>query len=169
MSSVASDCVHQVLTTATEDTLLAHIGLFSSLQELYISIHLTRKLGVKDGHVVASHIVPVLTHLPPQDTLRTISIQIWEADGVVREDFLLELSSEKVDELLTKFRNLRSLHFSLPEPPDSVYDAERWHDLLFDHLPKLKGAMEISVTIDRDDSEDGYACSLCHVAAMNLL
>ena len=168
MSSVAS-CVHRVLTTATEDTLLAHIGLFSSLQELYISIHLTRKLGVKDGRVVASHIVPVLTHLPPQDSLRTISIRIWEADSVGREDFLLDLSSEKVDELLTKFPNLRSLHFSLPEPPDSVYDAERWHDLLVAHLSKLKGVVEISVTIDRDESEDGYACSLYHVADMNSL
>ncbi|KAI0706027.1 hypothetical protein C8T65DRAFT_696328 [Cerioporus squamosus] len=130
-----------------QDTHWESISLFSSLEELFMLCHADITHG--EGHsAVSAYIVPLLEHLPPQDALRTVIIQIYIHQDDSRGRFLRALSSNKVDELLNKFTKLESLCFWLEESRASGYDAERWRSLLNEHLPKLRGNVTISVKIE---------------------
>ncbi|RPD76872.1 hypothetical protein L226DRAFT_611289 [Lentinus tigrinus ALCF2SS1-7] len=138
---------------------------FSSLQELYVAV----KAGIgnsQDGEeasITSAYLAPILTHLPPQNALATITIRLDDAGGHAqpsREAFLRELSSRGVDQLVTKkFPGLRSARFEVPECFDSAYDEEWWHRLLVEHLPKLRGI--VSVSVHTYGQDDWRAKSLC--------
>ncbi len=132
--------------------LSGQIHFFSSLQELFIGIRLPDRLK-KDDFAATAYIVPILTQLPSQDTLRSIIVRITQIQGITRVRFLRELSSNDIGELLVrKFPKLQTLRFRLPERSATSggrFDSERWTGMLYGHLPKLRGVVSISVTIDR--------------------
>ena len=110
---------------------------------------------------ITGYIVPILTHLPPQDTLRTITIAIGFANRHKRETFLLELYTHLTGELLAKFPKLISLCFRVPERGASGCNAERWQTLIDEHMSKLREAVPIAVEI-RQFSDERCALRLGH-------
>ncbi|RDX46030.1 hypothetical protein OH76DRAFT_1485815 [Lentinus brumalis] len=150
--------------------LSAHFSSFASLKGLHIQIISTDGFGsgLTEGinAAVSDYMVPVLARLSPQtqDSLHTITYRCWCVWHDQRRQYPLELSSKKVDELLTKFPNLLSKFPNLGSlcfwlPGKSAYDAERWKRLLRSHLPRLEGIVPISVKIrwDEPGTENGWA------------
>lgn len=97
---------------------------------------------------ISGYIMPVLVHLPPQDTLRTIIFRIESNQYHKRARFLDEVSSAKMDEVLSKFPNLETVGFSLDEQRSIGYSAERWRSLLTHHMPKLGRSVSISAQMN---------------------
>ena len=158
------------LIATVQGSLLSLLSSMSSLEEVQVDIH-----GIPPGRpgendcVVAGDIVPVLTHLPAQDALHTLTFRLWVIQNR-RRHFLRALIRREVDGLLGKFPNLTSLAFQLPECSGSRYDRKRWESLLSDHLPRLRRTVTITVTICWDEM---YACldhrEPCHVHRLDLL
>lgn len=154
--------------------LSAQFSSFASLKGLHIQIISTDGFGcgLTEGTnaAVSDYMVPVLARLSPQtqDSLHTITYRCWCVWHDQRRQYPLELSSKKVDELLTKFPNLLnkfpnlgSLCFWLPGK--SAYDAERWKRLLRSHLPKLEGIVPISVKIRWDEYVHTDDLAYCYI------
>ncbi|RPD64356.1 hypothetical protein L226DRAFT_569796 [Lentinus tigrinus ALCF2SS1-7] len=128
---------------------LAQLRSLSLLKELYVWVEVSGKPGT-DNSAIGGYIMPILQHLPPQDCLQTITIRLDGVGDHRRDLFLLELSTSKLDELLTRFTNLQSLCFRLPEWANSGdHYAQHWHTLLQSSLLKVPPKI-ISVVIDRD-------------------
>ena len=171
VSACKNCCLKQAALIGTvQGSLLSLLSSLSSLEEVQFDIH-----GIPPGRpgendcVVAGDIVPVLTHLPAQDALHTITFRLWVIQNR-RRQFLRELFRREVDGLLAKFPQLTSLAFQLPECSGSRYDRERWEGLLSDHLPRLRRTVIITVTIYWDEM---YACldhhESCCVHRLDLL
>ena len=129
--------------------LLAQLPLFSSLQELYIEFRSQNLFKSNSSTIVSRNIAPILTHLPETHSLQTITFDIYFADYQRREEFLHDLSSHKVDDLLNKFPKLGSLHIIIPENFGdlSVPDVDWWKDQLRAHLPRLRQDVCLTVAI----------------------
>ncbi|RPD76876.1 hypothetical protein L226DRAFT_353271 [Lentinus tigrinus ALCF2SS1-7] len=95
---------------------------------------------------------PILSCISSQDSLRSITFRLVDASKHDRGQFLLELSSRKVDEILARFPKLQSLSFRIPERPGTGvdhYSADRWETMLYTFMPKLRGVVTVSVMVDQ--------------------
>ncbi|KAI0706024.1 hypothetical protein C8T65DRAFT_740746 [Cerioporus squamosus] len=135
------------------DAFFTQMSQFSALHDLYIGIEAGNGKPWEEDSATARYIVPIVTHLPAQDTLTAITIRIDDGGGHQREQFLEELSWHRLGGLLsTKFPRLGSVCFRLPERFDSAYDAERWRGLFDEYLPELRGIVSVAAkTYHRDN------------------
>ena len=101
--------------------------------------------------VVGEQLVPILTHVPELRALQAITFGIF-AQGYSSRRFLQkQLSLHKVDELLTrKCPQLRSLRLEVWERQDDItHGPNWWTEMLYTHMPKLRGLVTITVNVER--------------------
>ena len=98
--------------------------------------------------VVVGHLVPILAFLPEMQTLRTINLHATAKMRGTSGGIFQELREYKVDELLSRFSKLQSLHFTIRVDKSSLntWKTKWWLHQLYPSMQKLRGV--VSITVD---------------------
>ena len=145
--SAATHYSHQV-------AVLKQATLWAELHDIHVYERFNAPTPTRKDAPACPITLVLLSQLPSRDTLREITITVSPrcSRAARRTQFLHALgNSEGMDEFLSSFTNLASLHFDISAPDGQhEHDGDWWQGMLSDHFQKVRTKVLLSVRVHKN-------------------